>query len=48
MLGHADVKTRMIYTQTVPSRTIKEQKSPLDLKIDTRPPPDADPLNGAG
>ena len=36
MLGHSDVKTTMIYTQTVPSRTIKEQKSPLDLRIDTR------------
>lgn len=36
MLGHSDVKTTMIYTQTVPSRTLKEQKSPLDLTIDTR------------
>lgn len=36
MLGHANVKTTMIYTQTVPSRTIKEQKSPLDLDIATK------------
>lgn len=36
MLGHSDVKTTMIYTQTVPSRTLKEQKSPLDLSIETR------------
>jgi len=33
MLGHSDVKTTMIYTQTVPSRTLKEQKSPLDMEI---------------
>lgn len=32
MLGHADVRTTMIYTQTVPSRTLTEQKSPLDLE----------------
>jgi integron integrase len=38
MLGHSDVKTTMIYTQTVPSRTLKEQKSPLDLDIKTRTP----------
>jgi integron integrase len=31
MMGHSDVKTTMIYTQTVPSRTWKERKSPLDL-----------------
>ncbi len=31
MLGHSDVRTTMIYTQTVPSQTIKELKSPLDL-----------------
>jgi site-specific recombinase XerD len=31
MMGHADVKTTMIYTQTVPSRTWKERKSPLDM-----------------
>ena len=32
MMGHADVKTTMIYTQTVPSRTWKERKSPLDMR----------------
>jgi integron integrase len=31
MLGHSDVRTTMIYTHTVPSRTQKERSSPLDL-----------------
>jgi hypothetical protein len=39
MMGHSDVKTTirqahgrpMIYTQTVPSRTLANRKSPLDL-----------------
>lgn len=31
MMGHSDVRTTMIYTQTVKSKTIKEQRSPLDL-----------------
>jgi integron integrase len=31
LLGHSDVRTTMIYTHTVKSRTIKEVKSPLDL-----------------
>lgn len=30
-LGHSDVKTTMIYTHTVPSRTRKDAGSPLDL-----------------
>ena len=30
-LGHSDVRTTMIYTHTVKSKTIKETKSPLDL-----------------
>ena len=30
-LGHADVRTTMIYTHCVPSRTLKEAKSPLDF-----------------
>jgi integron integrase len=31
LLGHSDVRTTMIYTQTVPSKTIKSAKSPLDF-----------------
>jgi integron integrase len=31
LLGHNDVRTTMIYTHCVPSRTIKELKSPLDF-----------------
>ena len=30
-LGHSDVRTTMIYTHTVPSRTIKDVGSPLDM-----------------
>jgi site-specific recombinase XerD len=30
-LGHASLKTTMIYTHCVPIRTIKEAKSPLDF-----------------
>jgi site-specific recombinase XerD len=31
LLGHANIKTTMIYTHTVKSRTTKEMISPLDL-----------------
>jgi site-specific recombinase XerD len=31
LLGHSEVKTTMIYTHTIQSRTIKEAKSPLDF-----------------
>lgn len=31
LLGHSDVRTTMIYTHCVPSKTIKEVKSPLDF-----------------
>ncbi len=30
LLGHTDVKTTMIYLQTVPTLTLKKAKSPLD------------------
>lgn len=32
LLGHSDLKTTMIYTHTAPSATLKEPKSPLDLR----------------
>lgn len=31
LLGHSDVRTTMIYTHTVPSKTLKEAESPLDF-----------------
>ncbi len=31
LLGHGSIKTTMIYLQTVPSKTVKEARSPLDL-----------------
>ena len=31
MLGHSDIKTTMIYLQTVPAMTKKEMQSPLDF-----------------
>lgn len=34
LLGHGDVKTTMIYTHTVQSRTLKQAKSPLDFGLE--------------
>lgn len=31
LLGHSDVRTTMIYTHTIKTKTIKEAKSPLDF-----------------
>jgi site-specific recombinase XerD len=31
LLGHADVRTTMIYAHCVPSKTLKETKRPLDF-----------------
>lgn len=31
LLGHSDVRTTMIYTHTIPSKTVKEARSPLDF-----------------
>jgi len=42
-LGHSDLKTTMIYTHTVPSRTFKDAGSPLDLDPETEESAGAQP-----
>jgi len=34
LLGHSDVRTTMIYTHTIVTKTIKEAKSPLDFDVE--------------
>ena len=31
LLGHSDVRTTMTFTQCLPSKAVKEAKSPLDF-----------------
>ena len=33
LLGHSDVRTTMIYTHMVKSKTLQETVSPLDFKV---------------
>ena len=32
LLGHADIRTTMIYTHTIKGKTLKDTESPLDFE----------------
>ena len=46
LLGHTDIKTTMIYLQTVPTLTLKQAKSPLDCMITSPSAPNSGRTGG--